>query len=263
MGSDAREDGEQVGRLYHAVAGEVHHVALETAEMVKYVANTFHALKISFANEVGGLAHALGVDGHEVMDLICRDTKLNISSRYLKPGFAFGGSCLPKDVRAMVHRARTLDLELPVVQAVLESNRRLVDRVIRDVLSLKPRRVALLGLSFKAGTDDLRESPLVTLAEALLGKGVDVRIYDEAVSTARLVGANKDYIDKEIPHLSSLLGASLDAVVADADVVIIGNAAPVFRELPRYLRTGQTVFDFVRLGEVEETAGIDYRGIAW
>ena len=263
IGSRDHRDGEKAALMYAKVEAPVHLADVETAEMVKYVSNAFHALKITFANEVGALAHPLGIDSQRVMELVCQDTKLNISSRYLTPGFAFGGSCLPKDLRALLYRARTVDVELPVIRSIVESNRRLIERTVQEVLGLKRRKVGLLGLSFKAGTDDLRESPLVTLSETLLGKGLDIRIFDEEVSMARLVGANREYINKEIPHLSSLLLPDLSQVVSHAEVVIIGNGSPVFRELPRYLRPGQVVVDLVRLPEVERFPEIDYRGIAW
>ena len=263
IGSSDLTDGELVASLYGKVDGDVHHVAVETAELMKYVSNAFHALKVTFANEVGSLAHPLGLDSHEVMDLICRDTKLNISSRYLTPGFAFGGSCLPKDLRALLYRARTEDVELPLMRSILESNQQLVNRTIQLVLGLKRRRVGMLGLTFKAGTDDLRESPLVVLAEALIGKGLDVRILDEEVSIARLVGANKEYIENEVPHLSSLMRSELVDVVSHAEIIIVGNNGPALSSLPKLLRPGQAVLDLVRLPELEEVPGIEYRGIAW
>jgi GDP-mannose 6-dehydrogenase len=263
IGSDGRIDGQQAALLYPGLAGEVIHTAVETAEMVKYVCNAFHALKITFANEVGALARTLGVDSHEVMEIACRDTKLNISPRYLRPGFAFGGSCLPKDVRALVHKAREHDLELPVLRGMLTSNQLLVERAIQLVLSLRKRKVGMLGLAFKAGTDDLRESPLVALSEALIGKGFDLRIYDRNVNLARLVGANKEHIERELPHLSSILGDDLGAVVAHAEVLVVGNAAPELRALPSLCRDGQVVVDLVRLDGFAQRPGVAYRGITW
>jgi GDP-mannose 6-dehydrogenase len=253
----------RLARVYERVASDVLYVSIETAEMVKYVCNTFHALKIAFANEIGSISRSLGVDSHEVMDIVCRDTKLNISPRYLKPGFAFGGSCLPKDVRALIYRARQSDVSTPLVEAVLTSNRVQIERGIDAVLQLKARKVAMLGLSFKAGTDDLRESPLVTLAEALIGKGLDLRIYDEHVSIAKLMGANREYIQHEIPHISSLLVNTLEDAVAHGEVLIIGNAGQGFRRAAAFCRPGQAVVDLVRLDEFRHLPDVRYIGINW
>jgi GDP-mannose 6-dehydrogenase len=253
----------RLAALYEKVATDVFYVPLETAEMVKYVCNTFHALKIAFANEIGSICRSLGVDSHQVMDLVCRDTKLNISPRYLRPGFAFGGSCLPKDVRALLYRAQRSDVSVPLVQAVLTSNRHQVERGIDAVLQLKPRKVTMLGLSFKAGTDDLRESPLVTLAEALIGKGIDLCIFDEHVSIARLVGANREYIQHEIPHISSLLVGSLEEAVEGADVIVVGNSSKNFGKVAAMCRPGQAVVDLVRMDEFEDLPGVRYIGINW
>jgi GDP-mannose 6-dehydrogenase len=263
LGADDRADGQRAAQLYQAVEAPVIHTGIETAEMVKYVGNALHALKVTFGNEIGIVAQALGVDSHEVMSIACRDTKLNISPRYLKPGFAFGGSCLPKDVRALVQTGRQHDLDLPLLNGVLTSNRWQVQRAVDLVVQQGRRKVALLGLSFKAGTDDLRESPLVTLAEALIGKGFDVAIYDRSISLTRLLGANKEHIDKELPHLASVLSEDLRAVVAAAEVVVVGNASPEFDGLPGLCRPGQIVIDLVRIDSLRGCAGIDYRGIAW
>ena len=204
--------------------------SIRTAEMMKYASNTWHALKVTFANEIGNLCKRLEIDSHEVMDIFCRDEKLNLSSYYLKPGFAFGGSCLPKDVRALQYRAKEVDLELPVIQSILGSNQLQVQHAVDEIVETGRKRIGLLGFSFKAGTDDLRESPIVILAEALLGKGYQLSIYDKNVSIARLVGANKSYINEQIPHLSSLLRDSVDEVLRDAEVIVVGNAAPEFSE---------------------------------
>jgi GDP-mannose 6-dehydrogenase len=263
IGSTHEQDARQAAALYAQVDAELYLTTIETAEMVKYVCNAFHALKITFANEMGLIAQGLGVDGHTVMDLVCRDTKLNISPKYLRPGFAFGGSCLPKDVRALLYQAREMDVEVPMTRAILESNRAQIDRAVRLVLQRGRPRVSMLGISFKAGTDDLRESPLVALAEALIGKGLAVRIYDSNVSLARLTGANKEYIEREIPHLASLLVEELPEAVAHGEVLLVGNNSPEFTDLPRLVgATEQRVIDLFGIPGLA-SLGDRYLGIAW
>jgi len=235
---------------------------LELAEMVKYADNAWHALKVTFANEIGSLAKAQGLDGHRVMDILCADTKLNLSPVYLRPGFAFGGSCLPKDVRALRHRGRGLDLDLPVLNAILPSNTQQLDRAFQLVADAGSRRVGVLGLAFKAGTDDLRESPMVEVVERLIGKGYDVRIYDANVSLAKLVGANKSYILDQIPHISDLMVASIDEVLDHAGTVVIGNRDPAFQALAEHPRPGQRVVDLVRIVD-RRSDGNEYDGICW
>ena len=235
---------------------------LELAEMVKYADNAWHALKVTFANEIGSLAKAQGLDGHRVMDILCADTKLNLSPVYLRPGFAFGGSCLPKDVRALRHRGRGLDLDLPVLNAILPSNTQQLDRAFQLVADAGSRRVGVLGLAFKAGTDDLRESPMVEVVERLIGKGYDVRIYDANVSLAKLVGANKSYILDQIPHISDLMVASIDEVLDHAGTVVIGNRDPAFQALAEHPRPGQRVIDLVRIVD-RRSDGNEYDGICW
>jgi GDP-mannose 6-dehydrogenase len=231
--------------------------------MMKYTSNTWHALKVVFANEIGNLCKKLDVDSHEVMDIFCRDEKLNLSPYYLKPGFAFGGSCLPKDVRALQYRAKELDVELPMISQILPSNRGQIQAALDQVLETGKRKIGLLGFSFKAGTDDLRESPIVILAEALLGKGLSLCIYDKNVSLARLVGANKEYIETQIPHLSSLLCATVDEVVDTSDVIVVGNQAPEFVEAVARCRPDQIIIDLVRLPLGGTALQADYRGICW
>ena len=203
--SDERTSS-QLEALNQGLDAPVLPVDFEVAEMVKYADNTWHAIKVAFANEVGSISKALGVDGTDVMDVFCRDTKLNISPKYLKPAFAFGGSCLPKDVRALAYRGRTLDLDLPLINAIMPSNRSHVDRALQLVRDCKQRKIGVLGLSFKAGTDDLRESPMVELVERLLGKGHDIRIFDRNVNLGRLVGANRAYIYQQLPHIAKADG---------------------------------------------------------
>jgi GDP-mannose 6-dehydrogenase len=262
IGGDDPDDARRAAELYASVDAPLHLASLETAEMVKYVSNAFHALKITFANEVGIFAQAAGLDSHEVMRLVCLDTKLNVSTAYLTPGFAFGGSCLPKDLRAMLHQAGRRDLDLPLLSAILPSNRSQVDRVLARIRQYPGRRVAMLGLSFKAGTDDLRESPLVTVAEALIGKGYDLRIYDPHVELSRLTGANREYIEREIPHIASVMVPDVAAAVANADIVVVGNRCTDFTELDRVCSRGQIVLDLVRLSGVR-AGTYQYEGVVW
>lgn len=224
IGADAPEAADLLRALYATVEAPFVSTTVRTAEMVKYVSNAFHALKVCFANEIADACAALGADAQEVMRVFLMDRRLNISEAYLRPGFAFGGSCLPKDLRALVHAAGAADLSLPVLSAIMPSNDGQIRRGVEAVLRTRKRRVGVVGLSFKAGTDDLRESPLVLLVEALIGKGCDVRILDQNVSLARLVGANRRYIEEEIPHIASLICESADALLDHAEVLVIGNA---------------------------------------
>jgi GDP-mannose 6-dehydrogenase len=249
--------------LYQAIDAPLMTTSIQVAEMMKYTSNTWHAVKVCFANEIGNLCKKLGVDSHEVMDIFCRDEKLNLSSYYLKPGFAFGGSCLPKDVRALQYRAKELDVDLPMISQILPSNRMQIQHGLDQVLETGKKQIGLLGFSFKAGTDDLRESPIVILAEALLGKGLSLRIYDKNVSLAKLVGANKDYIEKQIPHLSSLLCRTIEEVIARSEVIVVGNQSPEFVEALRQTRRDQIVIDLVRLPIDGSQVAADYRGICW
>jgi len=263
VGHNYRSDAEPTQALYSRVDAPVVTTTIRTAEMIKYASNTWHALKVTFANEVGNLCKRLEIDSHEVMDIFCRDDKLNLSSYYLKPGFAFGGSCLPKDIRAIQYRAKEVDLEMPVIQAILSSNQLQIQHAIEEIVETGRKRVGLLGFSFKAGTDDLRESPIVILAEALLGKGFSLSIYDRNVSIARLVGANRDYINKQIPHLSSLLRESIDEVLDVSDVIVVGNAAPEFAAALTRTRPDQIVIDLVRVQTPPDAIRAEYRGICW
>jgi GDP-mannose 6-dehydrogenase len=235
---------------------------LELAEMVKYADNAWHALKVTFANEIGSLAKAQGLDGQRVMDILCADTRLNLSPVYLRPGFAFGGSCLPKDVRALRYKSRALDLDLPVLNAILPSNAQQLDRAFQLVADAGARQVGVLGLAFKAGTDDLRESPMVEVVERLIGKGYDVRIYDANVNLARLVGANRSYILEQIPHISELMVASVDEVLDHARTLVIGNHDPAFRAVAERPRPGQRIVDLVRVVD-RRSDGNGYDGICW
>ena len=262
IGELNRASGGLLASLSADVPAPLVRTDIETAEMAKYVDNAWHALKVAFANEIGTLCKALDVDAHRVMDIFCQDTKLNLSAAYLKPGFAFGGSCLPKDLRALLQRARALDLAPPILGAILPSNEQQIERALRAVMERGRRRIGILGFSFKAGTDDLRESPVVELAERLLGKGYDLRFYDGNVRLASLHGANRDYILHRIAHISRLMVASVDELLAHAETVVIGNAAPEFSDVPQRLREGQSVVDLVRVSDARSVAGV-YEGICW
>jgi GDP-mannose 6-dehydrogenase len=263
VGHNHAADASGTIALYQAIDAPLFSTSIRVAEMMKYTSNTWHALKVCFANEIGNLCKRLNVDSHEVMDIFCRDEKLNLSPYYLKPGFAFGGSCLPKDVRALQYRAKELDIELPMISQILPSNKAQIQIGLDQILETGKNKVGLLGFSFKAGTDDLRESPMVILAEALLGKGVSLCIYDKNVSLARLVGANKDYIEKQIPHLSSLLCNTVDEVIDRSEVVVVGNQSPEFVEALAKTRPDQIVIDLVRLPMYGAALPADYRGICW
>jgi GDP-mannose 6-dehydrogenase len=263
IGADDEETAKLASELYEGIEAPLFVTALKTAEMVKYACNCFHALKVSFANEIGNICKAVNIDSHEVMKVFSQDTKLNLSPYYLTPGFAFGGSCLPKDLRAINYKAKQLDVEVPVLSSILPSNRLQIERAVNLVLASGKKRVGVLGFSFKAGTDDLRESPMVTLIETLIGKGLQLALYDRDVSLAKLFGANKQYIEREIPHISQLMRASVDEVVADSEMLVIGNKAAEFKDIESRLRPGQVVLDLVRLfaqpvGEVGA-----YQGLCW
>lgn len=263
IGQWDERSGNHIAAIYQNIDAPLIRTNLPTAEMLKYVSNTFHALKITFANEIGNFCKKVGVDSHEVMQIMCMDTKLNISSAYLKPGYAFGGSCLPKDLRALLHRARQEDLDLPVLQAVPRSNELQAKLGVEAVLRTGKKRVGILGLSFKAGTDDLRESPLVNLTETLLGKGCDLKVYDQNVSLARLTGANKQYIEKVIPHISSLLSSSLAEVLEHAEVLVVGNRLPEVTSALNSLNGHRIIIDLVRLGDHQIENNQNYYGISW
>ena len=263
VGHNYKSDAAPTEALYAMVQAPLVNTSIRTAEMMKYASNAWHALKVCFANEIGNLCKRLEIDSHEVMDIFCRDEKLNLSSYYMKPGFAFGGSCLPKDVRALQYRAKEVDLDMPVIQSILGSNRLQIQHAIDQVIDSGKKRIGLLGFSFKAGTDDLRESPIVILAEALLGKGYELRIYDKNVSIARLVGANKEYINQQIPHLSSLLCETLDEVIDNSDVIVVGNGAPEFSEALKKTRPDQLIVDLVRVKADRAEIPGRYEGICW
>ncbi len=234
----------------------------EIAEMVKYVDNVWHALKVGFANEVGVISKSQGIDGQKVMDIFCKDQKLNLSEKYLKPGFAFGGSCLPKDLRALTYKSRSLDLDLPILSSVMVSNKQHIERAFQLVMGLRARKVGVLGLSFKSGTDDLRESPIVELVERLIGKGYSIKIFDPDVNVAQLLGANREYIQEHIPHFSNLLMENVHAVLDFAETVVVAKNGEWVVEALQSLSSQKYVLDFVRMN-VEEKFGKNYHGICW
>jgi GDP-mannose 6-dehydrogenase len=247
IGELDKASGDMLAGLYENLKCPLIRTSLETAEMVKYVDNCWHALKIGFANEIGVMSKALCVDAHEVMNIFCQDKKLNISPAYLRPGFAFGGSCLPKDLRALSYKAKTHDLQLPILSSILPSNEIHIGRGMQLIIDRGHQRVGVLGFSFKPGTDDLRESPMIEIIERLLGKGYDLRIYDKNVNIASLVGANRDFILNRIPHISRLMVSDVNAVLDHAQTIVIGNNDPDFQSIPERLRDGQAIVDFVRI----------------
>ncbi len=253
--------GDILASIYEHLDAPLVRTSIETAEMVKYTDNVWHALKVGFANEIGGICKAIGIDGHEVMDIFCKDTKLNLSPYYLKPGFAFGGSCLPKDVRALTYKAKSLDLETPILNSIMPSNLKQIEKGLAMITGRGKKKIGILGFSFKAGTDDLRESPLVDIIESLIGKGYDIRLYDKNVKIASLVGANKDYILNHIPHISKLMVDSIADVISHAETIVIGNAADEFRDIQDRLNKNQAVVDLVRISESSSSSRYD--GICW
>ena len=262
IGELNRASGDLVSSLYERISAPMIRTDIQTAEMVKYADNCWHALKVGFANEIGNICKELEVDSHRVMEIFCQDTKLNLSPYYLKPGFAFGGSCLPKDLRALLYKAKTLDVSVPILSSILPSNEQQIQRGVRAVMDKNSKKVGILGFSFKAGTDDLRESPVVELTERLIGKGFDLRIYDSNVNIASIHGANRDYILNHIPHISRLMVSSIDEVLDHAGTIVIGNAAPEFRNVPQRLNEGQMLIDFVRVTDSKSVSGV-YEGICW
>lgn len=262
IGELEQVSGDILTALFEDIDAPLIRTDLKTAEMIKYVDNSWHALKIGFGNEIGNLCKSFGIDAHEVMNIFCQDRKLNISSAYLRPGFAFGGSCLPKDLRALSYCAKTHDLHLPILTSILPSNEMQVARGLQMIMDRGYTKVGVLGFSFKAGTDDLRESPVIEVIERLIGKGYDLRIYDRNVNLASLVGANRDFILNHIPHISKLMVGDIDTVLSHAQTVVIGNNDPEFKQVPDRLHETQGLVDFVRITEGRSTNG-KYDGFSW
>jgi GDP-mannose 6-dehydrogenase len=253
--------GDMLVELYKHMDAPLIRTDIETAEMVKYTDNNWHAVKVAFANEIGNISKAVGIDGHKVMEIFCQDTKLNLSPYYMKPGFAFGGSCLPKDVRALTYKGKSLDLDLPLLNSLMPSNQRQIEKAIDMIVNKNKRKIGILGFAFKAGTDDMRESPIVDVIEYLIGKGYELKLYDKNVNLATLTGANRDYILNHIPHISKLMVGDMQEVLDFAETIVIGNGAEEFKPVPASLKTGQVVVDLVRI--VKDKSGDRYDGICW
>jgi GDP-mannose 6-dehydrogenase len=255
--------GDAIEGIYEGVKAPIIRTDIPVAEMTKYVCNTFHALKISFANEIGTLCKSFGIDGQQVMEIFCQDQRLNISPAYLRPGFAFGGSCLPKDVRALVHMTRERDVDAPLLSAILPSNQRQVERAIELVERADRHRVGVLGLSFKPATDDVRESPTITLVETLVGRGYEVSIYDEIVDPEKLIGVNRAFLERALPHIASHMRSSMEQVIEAAEVLVIANASPCFQRVPELLRSDQVLIDLVGIARGHPDLRGAYEGICW
>ncbi len=263
IGEFDERSGDVLEKMYSGIDAPVVRTSIETAEMVKYVCNAFHGVKVVFANEIGNHCKAHGIDGRDVMDIFCRDTQLNISPAYLQPGFAFGGSCLPKDLRALVYEARRLDLEAPLLEATLTSNLRQIERGIRLVEETGRKKVGVFGLSFKANTDDVRESPIVPLVESLVGRGYDVSVYDENVVPQELIGTNKTYLEQQLPHIMSLMRSTVDEVISNSDVLVVTNNSAAFRRVPELIRQNQIMIDLAGSYRVNGECRGKYEGICW
>ncbi len=263
IGEHDKRGAEIVTKLYKDIEAPLLTVPLKVAEMVKYANNSFHALKVAFSNEIGNICKEQDIDSHQVMDIFCMDDKLNLSSYYLKPGFAFGGSCLPKDLRALLYHGHHLDLSLPILESILPSNQLQVRRGLRLIRQTGSKKIGILGFSFKAGTDDLRESPMVELIEMLIGKGYQVKVYDKNVSLARLYGANRAYIEREIPHIATLMCDTMEDVLESSEVIVLGNKSSEFTSALHQTHQDQVVIDLVRISKEINTQNNQYNGICW
>lgn len=263
LGCRLKKTYERIHPLYKVIDAPVYQTEIRVAEMVKMISNTYHAAKITFANEVAKICKEYGIDSYQVMDLFCQDTKLNISSAYLKPGFAFGGSCLPKDIKALMYMGRQKNLDLPFIESIMRSNEGQIKAGFDLIAKTNKKQVGFLGFSFKDGTDDLRYSAQVELIERLIGKGYNVRLYDRNVSLAKIYGANKEFIEKEIPHISSLMCKSMEEVINHSEVIVIGNKDQSFTKVFELLKPGQIIVDLVRIINERPNLNGQYRGIGW
>ena len=262
IGSSCDQTVEALKSLYANIEAPVYVMKPEEAEMIKYTNNNFHALKVTFANEIGNICKELGVDGHRVMEIVTLDKKLNLSPYYMKPGFAFGGSCLPKDVRGLNYRAKVLDLKTPLLNSLLESNQYQIQRALDMVYETGSKKIGILGFAFKAGTDDTRESPMIELIETLIGKGFDLSLYDSNILLSRVMGKNKDFIESHIPHINNLLKTSIEEVIESSEVLVIGNKSPEFADILNKLEAHHKVIDLVRV-DPNQTSDSNYVGICW
>ena len=262
IGQFDKKSGDILEKIYESVDAPLYRSEIKVAETVKYAANTFHAVKVTFANEIGNICKKVGIDSHDVMDIFMQDTKLNISTYYLKPGFSFGGSCLPKDLRAITYKAKELDVELPLLNSLMTSNKQQIENAFNIISKTGKKNIGILGMSFKAGTDDLRESPIVELIEKLIGKGFNLKIFDEEVSMAKIFGSNKKYIETVIPHISSLISNSINDVINNSELVIIGKKEKTYKAA---LTENDSVyiFDLVKLFSKNEQPKGNYEGICW
>lgn len=263
VGCNSERSAKQLEDLFGDLPGNFINTSVGTAEILKYACNAFHALKVTFANEIGRVAQSVEVDSREVMELVCEDKQLNISTAYMRPGFAFGGSCLPKDLRALLHVARERDVEIPMLAGLLPSNEVHVAHALDMILSRKTRKIGMVGLSFKSGTDDLRESPLLTLAEQLIGKGMQIKIYDPEVNLARIMGANKRYLEESIPHVAELMCESCEEVMDHGDVVILGlGDKQIVEEVRQRITAEKYLLDLVGLKDIDQLP-CEYDGACW
>ena len=263
IGSVDEAGYEVMEAMYAGIPGAFVRTSCQVAESVKYLCNVFHAMKIVFANEAGSVLKACGLDGREVMKIFCQDTQLNISPAYLRPGFAFGGSCLPKEVKGFLTLARDLDVAVPAIAGLLESNEAHIKSAYRLIARDGRRKVAMFGLAFKPGTDDMRDSPLVALAEQLLGKGFELSIFDRFVKVSRLLGKNKEFIEREIPHLDRLLHETPEAALEGAEIIVVGHADAEARKSIAALANGRRIVDLSGYAELRDSATAEYEGICW
>lgn len=263
IGESDLKSGDIVEIIYNFISAPIVRTHIRNAEMIKYACNVFHSLKVAFANEIGNICNKLNIDSHKVMDIFVMDKKLNLSSYYLKPGFAFGGSCLPKDLRALIYKANQIDVELPLIKSIIPANENQVRKGIDMIMKTGKKKIGILGFSFKSGTDDLRESPIVTLIETLLGKGYSIKVYDKNVSLANLIGANKEFIEREIPHISRLMCSTMDEIIRSSEVIVIGNNDEEFKGILKMCSNEQIIIDLCRIYNDVYQVSDNYQGICW